>query len=139
MNNGWIKFYRSLINHDLVGFKKPYTKAEAWIWMLTEAKFEDTKEYRDFGGKERLIDMPRGTLTHSLRFMSKAFGWSTCKLKTFLNHLQNEKNIAQKPIQQITQITICNYDVYQSNETQQTIQQQNSNKTATKQTKEYKE
>ena len=97
--------------------------------MLCQAKFEDTEEYRDFGGKERLIEMPRGTLTHSIRFMSKAFGWSTTKLIKFLKDLENDESIVQKPIQQITQITICNYDLYQDTETQKS----NGKKTARKQ------
>ena len=101
--------------------------------MLCQAKFKDTKEYRDFGGKERLIEMPRGTLTHSIRFMSKAFGWSTTKLIKFLKDLENDESIAQKPIQQITQITICNYELYQDTEVQQEIQQKNSKVTARKQ------
>ena len=130
MSKGWIRFYRELIEHPLVGFKKPYSKAEAWIWMLSQARFEDTKEYRDFGGKERLIDMPRGTLTHSIRFMSKAFGWSTSKLINFLKILENDSQITQKPIQQITQITICNYNAYQGDSIQQPIQQRYSRNTA---------
>ena len=127
---GWIKFYRELLDHPLVGFKKPYSKAEAWIWMLSQSRFEDTKEYRDFGGKERLIDMPRGTLTHSIRFMSKAFGWSTSKLINFLKTLENDSQITQKTIQQITQITICNYNSYQGDSAQQPIQQRYSRNTA---------
>jgi hypothetical protein len=132
---GWIKFHRELMEHPLVGFKQPYSKSEAWIWMVTQARFEDTKEYRDFGGKERLINMPRGTLTHSIRFMSKSFGWSTCKIINFLKILENDSQIAQKSIQQITQITICNYERYQGDGTQQTIRQQHSRKTATTQQK----
>ena len=128
--NGWIKFYRTLMEHPVIGFKKPLTKAEAWIWMLCEARFEDTKEWRNFGGKERLIDMPAGTLSHSLRFISGAWGWSIKKIKTFLKVLENEKQIAQNVTQQITQISILNYGIYQGKVTQQVTQQGNSKGTA---------
>lgn len=132
---GYWFFWRSLIKHHLVGFKKPFRKSEAWIWLLDQAQFKNTKDYRNFGDKERLIDMPRGTVTHSLRFMATAWGWSTNKVKRFLNQLENESMLTQKRIQQITQLTICNYDDYQGSRIQQRIQQKNSSETAEKQQK----
>ena len=126
----WWKFYRELINHPKVGFKKPFKKSEAWIWMINEAQFKDNQDYRDFGGKERIIDMPRGTLTHSYRFMANAWGWSRQKVRRFLKCLENEQQVSLKVVQQMTQITICNYEIYQYGGKQQEVQQNDSRMTA---------
>ena len=126
----WWKFYRELINHPKVGFKKPFKKSEAWIWMINEAQFKDNQDYRDFGGKERIIDMPRGTLTHSYRFMANAWGWSRQKVRRFLKCLENEQQVSLKVVQQMTQITICNYEKYQYGGKQQEVQQNDSRMTA---------
>lgn len=129
----WFKFYRELINHPLVGFQKPFSRAEAWIWLLSEAKFDDSRDLRDFGGKQRYIITPRGSITHSIRFLARTWGWSPIKTTTFIKQLKNEYSITLKTIQQITQITICNYDKYQSIPAQQQEQQAPKIDTATNQ------
>jgi hypothetical protein len=85
------------------------TKLEAWLWMLMEARHVKTKEFV----KERLIETPRGSFTHSLRYLADAWKWSKTRVETFLKHLENEKMIVRKSRQGIGQITILNYDTYQ--------------------------
>lgn len=113
---GYIKCYRSLISHEKVGFKKPFSKAEAWLWLIANARFQSGFDYIDFGGKEREINTPRGSITHSLRYYAEAFGWSVNKVIRFFNFLENDLQIEQKRIQQITQLKIVNYDYYQGDE-----------------------
>jgi len=132
---GYIIFFRSLIEHKIIGFKTPYSKAEAWIWMVCEARFKDKSEQINFGSGERQIKTPRGSFTHSLRFMAKAWGWSTHKVIRYLSCLESDLMLTQKRTQQITQISICNYDTYQNTQTQQRTQQGNSKETARKQNK----
>ena len=116
LDSGFILFYRSTFDHTVTGAKKPFSRFEAWLWMLSEAcrKEEGREILRDFGGKSRLIFEPYGALTHSSRFMAEAFGWSQKKVYTFLENLKITEMITSKQIQQITQINICNFYTYQN-------------------------
>ncbi len=111
--NGYIKIYRSLAKHNVVGFKKPFSKFEAWIWMLLEAKYITQTEYIEFGNKSRIVETPRGSFTHSYRYLANAWGWSKNKTVVFLKDLEADNMITQKQVQQIKQTTICNYGTYQ--------------------------
>jgi len=132
LEKGYVIVFRSMIDHEGIGFKKPFSKAEAWIWLIMNASHKNRKEWRDFGGKERLIETPRGSLSHSYRFLSQKWGWSKDKVIRFLSYLQDERMISSKRVQQITQISICKYDSYQN------IQYSNkdSRKTAERQQKD---
>ncbi len=112
---GGIKFYRSIIHHPVIGFKKPFKKSEAWIWILSEATWqkEGRIKYVDFGGKERKINLERGELAHSIRFMQDAFGWkSKKKVEHFIDDLTSEEMVRRKVVQQITVLSVCNYGLY---------------------------
>lgn len=112
IKRGWIPLLKSTLTHKTVGLKKPFSRAEAWIWLLSETKWENTGKLFDFGGKERFVDCPAGTVTHSERFIAKALGWSRKKLRNYLFLLEQDDQIALKVVQQIRQITIVNWEVY---------------------------
>lgn len=112
IKKGWIPLLKTTLSHESVGIKKPYSRFEAWVWLLAETKWEDTGKLLDFGGKERYVDCPAGTVTHSERFMATAFGWSRKKLRNYLFLLESDAQIALKVVHQIRQITIVNWDTY---------------------------
>ena len=116
LESGFFLIYKSLFDHPVIGTEKPLSRLEAWLWMLSEAcRKEDGREIlRDFGGKSRLIFEPYGSLTHSSRFMAEAFGWSQKRVRTFLISLENSGMIVTKQTQQITQVNICNFLIYQN-------------------------
>lgn len=114
IKKGWIPLLRSMRDHKRVGFKKPFSRAEAWIWLLFEAEWENTSKLFTFGNSERHIECPAGTVTHSQRFMASAFGWSRKRLRTFLALLDLNDEISQKVYQQITQISISNWYTYRN-------------------------
>ena len=112
---GGINLYRSLFNHPILKPKKPFTKFEAWCWMLAEATWqpEGRTKFINFGGKEREVFTERGEFAHSIRFMQNAFGWgSKDKVVNFIKRLRNDFTLAQKQVQQITVLKIVNYGVY---------------------------
>jgi hypothetical protein len=74
-----------------------------------EARHIKTREFVN----ERLIETPRGSFTHSIRYLANAWKWSKTRVETFLKLLENEKMIVRKSRQGIGQITILNYDTYQ--------------------------
>lgn len=141
---GYIKFYRLMFQHGIVGARKPYSKFEAWLWMIAEARYKEKTEIISFGDKDRTVITPRGSFTHSLRFLSNQFGWGINRTRNFLKLLQNDFMIVSKQIQQITQISICNYDIYQVDQQTNgygkvTVSEQQSNSKSTEQIKEIKE
>lgn len=109
MHRGWL-------DNPLFGNRKrePFCKAAAWAWLIGEAAFEP-KQVKA-GGK--IIDLQRGQLTHSLRFMAEAWGWQRDRCRRFLKELSHaamtDTVTATGGATGQMVITICNYDKYQS-------------------------
>lgn len=131
MNNGYIKFYRSSLNHWLYQEKREHTKREAWEDLLLLCNHSDTKILI---GNE-LIECKRGQSVNSLRSWAKQFNWSIQQVRSFFKLLTNDNMLITEGLKKATRITICNYDIYQdeqhANNTQITREQHASNTQAT--------
>lgn len=115
--SGWYSVKRGFLEHDLFRPEGKWTRAEAWLWMIESAAFKDTTI--DIGGKPHTVT--RGALCFSERFMSEKFGWSQKALRSFLDKLEAHGAITQGVAKtgqgtksKRKQITLCNYDKYQS-------------------------
>jgi len=94
MERGWM-------DHPL--FRgEPFTKAQAWEWLIMEANFKDTKWLK------------RGQLSHSIRHLSSVWQWHRARTERFLTRLKTETMIETETRQGRTVITICNYNRYQA-------------------------
>ncbi len=128
---GWIKSYRSILDHWL-WTDKPFAKGQAWIDILHLVNH--TKEKKIFDGK--LIDVERGETITSIRKLTERWGWSNTKVKNFLNILEQEKMISlEKSDSKKTVLKVLNYakyqdTSYQENDTETTVERQ-SNDTET--------
>lgn len=85
------------------------SQREAWIWMIAEASWKDRT--KRFGSQE--IELSRGQLVASTRFMARAFMWSEPRVRRYLDMLENRRMITRVTDAGITVVTICNYDAYQ--------------------------
>jgi len=125
---GWIKTYRSLEHHWIWKDSK-YLKC--WLWFLFRANHKNTKVLigSDF------IDLNRGSFITSIQKGAIASELTIQQFRTFLSLLEKDKMVFRKSTSKLTQITICNYDVYQdqqqTNNKPTTNQQQANNKPAT--------
>ncbi|MFY8263195.1 hypothetical protein ACOT7R_09870 [Clostridium perfringens] len=120
---GWLKLYRSIQNHWLWE-DKPFSRGQAFIDLLLMANHKDNKIL--FNGE--LIEIKRGSRITSLRQLSDAWGWSTTKVKKFLELLEKENMITVKSDNKKTLVTIENYGVYQEvGNTEETQEKQQSN------------
>lgn len=120
---GWLKLYRSIQNHWLWE-DKPFSRGQAFIDLLLMANHKDNKIL--FNGE--LIEVKRGSRITSLRQLSDAWGWSTTKVKKFLELLEKENMITVKSDNKKTLVTIENYRVYQEvGNTEETQEKQQSN------------
>lgn len=89
--------------------KQAFTEREAYLWMLENAVFKDQKtRVGDY-----VLDLKRGQLSFSIRFLAEKWGWSTGAARGFFTRLQKHQIINTASNKGITVITICNYDEIQ--------------------------
>ena len=91
---------------------EPYTEREAWEWLIGNAAYEDRK--RRIG--PHVVDVPRGSVVASLRFMQRAWRWkSDARVRNFLSRISIEGmiEVSKNEKQNLTQIALCNYDNFQ--------------------------
>lgn len=108
--SGFISISRKIFDNPLL---KDAEYFRAWVWLISEAAWKPTRERIQAGHATILINLERGQLAHSRRFITKALDWTEQRVRTFLNHLENEGMINRQTNQGQTVITICKYDDYQ--------------------------
>lgn len=86
-----------------------FTHREGWLWLLSEAAW---KAHSRWVGSVQ-VDLARGQLAHSLRFMASKWRWSEAGVRRFLKRLQSRAMIVVTTDAGVTVITICNYAKYQ--------------------------
>lgn len=88
---------------------EPYTEREGWEWLIENARYR--------AGRCRagsfVVDLQRGQLCASTRFMAQAWKWSEAKVRRFLSKLKADAMIDAQTDAGINVITVCNYDRYQ--------------------------
>ena len=109
-NKGFIPISRCLFDHNLWKEKRVFSKFEAWIYIIKEARFEKTSVLDGY----IKVEIDRGQLYASLRFLAKSWGWSRSKVSRFLCFLRENKMIETRKISGTGQslLTVCNYDTY---------------------------
>jgi hypothetical protein len=136
-NSGWIKFFRSILNHWLWPKGKKLTYLEAWLLILLTVNHTDEKCLIGYD----VIECKRGQKLYSLQSWAKLFNWSVQNIRTYFKLLEKDNMVILEGLQKTTRLTICNYESYQSaqqtSNKQVTIKQQASNKQVTT-IKEYK-
>lgn len=120
---GWQKVYRNIQEHWLWE-DKPFSRGQAWIDLILSVNHEDNKTLID----GELIEVKRGSRVTSLRKLADQWGWSTTKVKKFLELLQKEQMIKFESDNKKTLVSIENYSVYQSKDnTENTVKKQLDN------------
>lgn len=139
VEGGFIKIYRAIRKHWIFQRADYYL---AWSILLMEAAYKEDKKIVG----STLVNLKRGQLIGSVRYLKKAFGWkSNDKVSRFVALLESDGMIRTENGQGITVITVCNYDTYNTPEKLKrtaTGQKQDDNGTLTGQkqdeTKKYK-
>ena len=106
---GWFAVDRKSISHPF--FKRSErSEYEAWIWLIAHAAWKETHHW--VNGKRH--DVKRGELFTTLRELQSAWMWSSDKkVRGFLKRLSDERMIDAETSHGKTQVTICNYSLYQ--------------------------
>lgn len=105
---GWQKVYRDIQKHWLWE-DKPFSRGQAFIDLILLVNHQDSKVLID----GELIEVKRGSKVTSLRKLGEAWGWSSKKVKKFLEQLEKDNMISYKSDNKKTVVTIENYSVYQ--------------------------
>lgn len=113
----YIPISRRLFEHHLWCEERIFSRFEAWLDILQSARFEDTKQLIG----NRLIEVKRGQMLVSLRYLASRWQWSTKKVGAFLELLIQDGMIKKETPKETGQtvITICNYDKYNAQTSQE--------------------
>jgi hypothetical protein len=87
---------------------EPFTEREAWIWMISTAAW---KAKRVRVGRH-VVDLERGELAFSTRFLAKKFKWPHSRLVRYIGRLETDTMVSTSATREATRLTICNYNKY---------------------------
>lgn len=88
---------------------EPFSQREAFLWLISEAAW---KPCRRRAGRV-VVDLKRGQLCASIRFMAEAWGWSKSRVSRFLTRIESRDMIGTGTGTGQLVITLSNYDKYQ--------------------------
>jgi DNA-binding transcriptional MocR family regulator len=114
MTRGYILVARGILGHPLFKPQGPYSRAEAWLWLMEAAAFKDRSVPALAGRKRKMVLIARGELSYSVRYLAQAWRWSTNRVLRFLDELQTDKTIETRTDTGQTVISLCNYETYQA-------------------------
>lgn len=104
--SGWIKIYREITQHWIFHDAE---KFKWWIDMIFLASYEDNKVLVG----NRLVSLKRGQFMASISFFVKRWDVGKDKVINFLKLLQTDGMIDKTTDNNVSIITICNYESYQ--------------------------
>jgi hypothetical protein len=111
--HGVFAVHRGIWEHELFQNGAPYSRREAWIWLISEAAWKPHR--RRLAG--RTFDLQRGQLVASTRHLARSWRWSEAKVRRFLTCLKTDAGagamIDACSDAGVTVITIRNYCRYQ--------------------------
>ena len=84
MAQGWICLHRKILDSDIWGYDcEPYTKREAWIYILLNTSRKEHKCIIN----NTIVTVNRGEYLVSLRYLATAWRWSVNKVRRYLTLL----------------------------------------------------
>lgn len=112
-NQGFIKLSRKYFDNFLWKEPRVYSKAEAWLDLIYSARFEASTELIN----NRVIEVHRGEIPASRRFLEERWKWGSTKVANFIDILTKKGMINQRQDQGQTILILCKYDSYNDTQT----------------------
>ena len=106
VGDGWIKLFRSIRKHWIWN---DANKLKWWLDILMEVNHSDKKVNIGFD----IYECKTGQSIMSRRSWAKRWNVSKTTVDNFFKLLLKDKMISIKSLQKTSQITVCNFDVYQ--------------------------
>ena len=126
-SNNWIKLNRSIMEH-WIWSGESFSRGQAFIDLLLLVAYADHKVM----SQGRMIDVKRGSMITSVRYLAGRWCWSKDKTLKFLNDLESDGIIKKESDTKRTILSIVNYGKYQNLQCNE--QTQNGHKTDTERT-----
>lgn len=123
MANGYVKFYREMLDHPIVHKDNDYFVV--WSYLLLNANHKEAKA--TLGGE--IITLKSGQMIRGRKMISEKTRVQESKVERILNTFTREKMIEQQTTNKNRLITILNWTSYQIGE--QVFEQQVNNKRTT--------
>lgn len=106
MNNGWVKFHRSITEWEWYSDDKTF---KLFFHLVLTAAHE-SKRFRGF-------DVERGSRVFGIHELAAEIGVSVQSLRTSINHLKSTNEITIKSTNKFSIVSINKYEDYQDNST----------------------
>lgn len=113
-NSGWVKLWREQFTHE-ISERRPWCDGYAWAYLYSKANFR--RSVVNF--RNQYVTVERGQFVTSELKLSKIFGWTRRRTKSFLTALKIGGMCDIKRTQRFIIITVCNYDKFQSTENEE--------------------
>ncbi len=92
---GKVPIQRGFLNDPQFGEGREFSEAEAWLWIVDAAAFTE----HEIGIDGNLFTLRPGQMSHSLRYMQRAWGWRSDKaVRSFLKRCRRCGKIDFKAI-----------------------------------------
>lgn len=125
---GVIAIDRGVFDHECFA-PEPFTEREAWMWLIAEAAWKvRTRRVGHF-----VVELKRGQLAASVRFMADKWQWHYSRVVRYLDKLRKHAMIETEAKQGLTTITVINYDAYQKVSLPETVLTETETETGPKQ------
>lgn len=107
---GYYRMHRGWMDNPDLFDRQPYSRREAWCWLIENAAWAPRRQ----PVSSVVVNLQRGQLAASVRFMASAWGWDEKRVRRFLDRLKTASMIAADTAAGVTLVTICNYEIYQA-------------------------
>ena len=127
----FVKLDRNYFNNPLWKEDRIYSRSEAWLDLIASALIEDLKVHI----KGQDIEVQRGEVAASRRYLEKRWKWGSTKVNNFMTYLKKNGMIKTRQTSGQTIIRLVKFEVYNGSQTSK----QTTGKPAANQSKELKE
>ncbi len=107
-DKGYIGISRKLFNNPFWNEAREFSRAEAWIDLIQSARFEAKQEII----QNKVIEVQRGELPASRRYLENRWGWGSTKVKNFLLTLTKLNMVTQRQTSGQTILKLVKYCDY---------------------------
>lgn len=110
-SGGWIKLFRATWSwrYSPIVTKRPFTRLEAWIWLISKASYQDHTRGE--------ILVKRGQLLTSIEQLSKVWRRDRKTVRRWVTNMQKNGEVRSERGRSWTLLTICEYETYQGDGT----------------------
>ena len=105
----YVKLARRFFEHPFWTRRRVFSQAEAWLDLLSEAAFKP--HAMAYGN--RILQLRRGEVPHSVRTLAQRWGWSKSAVARFVSVLKAKRMVGRRAEQGVQLLVIVNYETYQ--------------------------